>query len=349
MVILIIISNAGIGGAQRVAMNLAAWMNRQEDVRAEIIALSHTFGETYDIPNLIQLNGKKITSQLRNEINRLKADAVISMGVPMSIYTVPACFGTKAKHIVSERNDPKHFAGKISVKIISRALMRLADGFVFQTEDAKKYYRITDNRKTAVIHNPLANVESIPYKSVSGKKELVTAGRLVSQKNQRLLIEAFNTIHEAHPEYKLTIWGEGPERGRLEELVAKLGLEGEVNLPGAVSDILDKISESAIFVLPSDFEGMPNALMEAMAEGLPCISTACPCGGPEEIIEDHLNGILIPVGDKKALEKALFEIIEDETLALTIGNNALNIRESHNIDIISNRWLEFIKNIVKGQ
>ncbi|NLZ94893.1 MAG: glycosyltransferase family 4 protein, partial [Bacteroidales bacterium] len=118
---------------------------------------------------------------------------------------------------------------------------------------------------------------------------------------------------------------------------------------GAVSDVLNRMSSSEVFVLPSNFEGMPNALMEAMAVGLPCISTACPCGGPEEIIKDHVNGILVPVGDKKALENALLEVIENKELALTIGNNALNIRESHSVDIISDRWLTFIKSIVKGK
>ena len=159
------------------------------------------------------------------------------------------------------------------------------------------------------------------------------------------MIEAFAEVHQRHPEYRLVIYGEGPERKLLEELVKRLGLQELCQLPGATNEVLEKIYSVSLFVLPSDFEGMPNALMEAMSLGLPCISTDCPCGGPRELIRDGENGLLVPVGDKAALVTAMEKLINDRDMALRMSKKALEIRNTHSMDAICKRWLEFFRDV----
>ena len=348
MRILIVISNASVGGAQRVAINLCDWLKKQQDVDVGILSLSKAAGKVYDIPGLIELKGKSITKQLKKLIKEKEIEVLISMGVPMALYTAPACWGTKTKHIISERNDPRHFAGKSYVRILSRLLMRTADGFVFQTEDARKFYHMEDSPRATVIHNPLMDAANIPIVSDNPEKTIVTAGRLVPQKNHELLIRSFAELSDAFPDYNLVIWGEGPDRRKLETLVNELQIGKRVSLPGITSEVQKKYASSSLFVLSSDFEGMPNALMEAMAVGLPCISTDCPCGGPGELVADGENGLLVPVGDKEAMKNAISKLLLNKEQAKKMGYHAMNIRSTHAIDSISEQWLAFCNKILRS-
>ena len=255
------------------------------------------------------------------------------MGVPLALYTVPAIMGLGVKHVISERNDPAHFAGKKTTRIFSRLLMRFADGFVFQTRKAQDYYSKSIRKRSVVIHNPLYDVPKIAIERGHKRKEIVSVGRLNKQKNQRLLISAFADIYKTYPAFKLIIYGEGPERQSLEQYIKDLNL--------------DKIRDSYMFVMTSDFEGMPNALMEAMSLGLPCISTDCPCGGPSELIVDKKNGRLVPVGDKNALSNVMRKLIENEEDAEKIGTEAKTICDTHSIDRICMKWYNFFERIVK--
>ena len=168
------------------------------------------------------------------------------------------------------------------------------------------------------------------------------------QKNHRLLLEAFLRIHDEIPDYKLIIYGEGPERAHLESFIEENNMESYVQLPGSTQDIIEKIKRSCLFVLPSDFEGMPNALMEAMSVGLPCISTDCPCGGPAALINSGINGILIPLGDTEELVKQIRIVTKDHGYAKKLGNNAFQINETHSIDTIGRQWADYISSIIKG-
>jgi glycosyltransferase involved in cell wall biosynthesis len=221
------------------------------------------------------------------------------MGVPGALFDVPACVGLGIKHIISERNDPAHFGGSTITRIVSRLLMRKANGFVFQTKDAQAFYGGEIAKHSVIIPNPLFIGDDYPDTQYVGEREetIVTTGRLNKQKNHPLLIRAFKRIAVEFPEYKLIIYGEGPERQNDEALISELGLQERVLLPGTINDVPAKIYKSSLYVLSSDFEGMPNALMEAMALGLPCISTDCPCGGPRELIYKGYIGMLVPVDD----------------------------------------------------
>ena len=349
MKVMIVISNSGVGGSQRVAMHLAHWLEESSCHSCEIVALKPPVGEAFDMSSFKfkEITTNRTIVELRSLIKLSKPDVLLSMGVPMCIYTVPACLFTRTKHIISERNDPSHFAGKRIIKFFSRLLIRLGDGYVFQTSEAQRYYGRRIASKSIVIANPLFHIELMPEKEYSRErdKNIVTVGRLNKQKNHLLLIEAFSKIANKYPEYKLTIWGEGKERPVLEKNIRDMELENKVLLPGSTDNVFQKIYNAAMFVLPSDFEGMPNALMEAMALGLPCISTNCPCGGPKDLIKDMENGMLVPVGNAKLLADAMEKFIIDKDSAYKMGHKAIEIRQDYAPDMICIEWMRFFEKV----
>ena len=218
-----------------------------------------------------------------------------------------------------------------------------ADGIVFQTPEAKACFSEKIQNKSVIIPNMVNEIFYSTAKKAN-RKNVVTAGRLSSGKNHKLLIEAFAKI-KGNGADDLVIYGEGELRSALEEMVRQRGLDGRVFLPGAVTDVAGMLSAAKLFVLSSDYEGMPNALMEAMAMGLPCISTDCPCGGPHMLIEDGKDGLLVPVNDAEALAQAIQTLLQDEALADGLGANAQTKLKKCDPATIAGKWLEYIKQI----
>lgn len=342
-----------LGGTQRVCYNLINWLINNTDSEVHLIICSgRTLKDEYDLSNIPHsiVSGRLFNkiSRIRRDIKRIEPDILVTMGVPNALYDVPACTGLGIKHIISERNDPAHFGGRTITRIISRFMMRKADGYVFQTKAAQAFYGGNIAKRSVIISNPLFIGDNCPDIQYIGerKKVIVTTGRLNKQKNHPLLIRAFKEIADEFPDYMLIIYGEGPERQNDEILIQELGLQERVLLPGTIDNVPEKIYKSSLYVMSSDFEGMPNALMEAMALGLPCISTDCPCGGPKELIENDINGVLVPVDDEDALAVAMRKILSDETFAVEIGKKAMNIREELSTDKICKKWYEYFKNII---
>ena len=336
------------GGAERVTVYLAEYLARN-GVACDIIT-ERVYDHEYDVPNgvnricLSRGNYFSKVHELRKLIKQSGADVLLVMAVPNCIYASLAALGLKIRVVVSERNDPANFLGKPAVKHLSRFLMKFAHGFVFQTNDAKAYYAKKLSGRGTVIPNPLFTDSLPPAYEGEREKNIVSAGRLVPQKNQKMLIDAFSIFSKDHPDFSLTIYGEGALRGALETQARELGLDGKVFLPGNVSDLLQRTKSSAAFVMSSDFEGMPNALIEAMAIGLPCISTDCPCGGPGELINNGENGLLVPVGDTAALSDALKKLVDNPQLSEKIQKNAPSIRERLDSDLIGKAWLDYLEN-----
>ncbi|MGI6264931.1 MAG: glycosyltransferase [Acutalibacteraceae bacterium] len=349
----IIVSDISSGGAQRVAIGLSAWLN-EHDCQADVLALRSSSKHQYDTDGVsfVSLEAlypqMKIGRRLRAQVMKENYDVCVVMGVPMCVYVIPALRGLKTKIVVSERNDPRHFHGKRITKWLSRRLMRRADGFVFQTPDALAFYQKKLRGPAQVIPNPLtADLPTADGRDKDkAERRVVTAGRLVAQKNHRLLIEAFAKAAKKTDGIGLTVFGEGSLLPQLRQWAQTCGVADRVSFPGAVDDLPEKIRDAALFVLSSDFEGMPNALMEAMAMGLPCVSTDCPCGGPRELIQDGVNGLLVPVNDADRLAQAITRLMEDRALARSLGENARRVRDDYGMDVIAGRWLAFLQSVM---
>lgn len=277
---------------------------------------------------------------IKRYVKLINPDIVFSFLSIVNIYTCVSLSCTNYKLIVCERNDPERDPPNLIKRKIRNLVYKFADGIVFQTIMAKNYFPIIIQKKSVVIPNPI--MKGLPeHHSGEREKRIVAIGRLEEQKNYPLLIKTFAELINDYPDYTLDIFGEGNQKGFLEMFVKELGLEKHVNFRGFVHDVHEKIKCASMFVLTSDYEGMPNALMEAMALGLPCISSDCPCGGPTTLIENGENGFLFPVGDQERLYTYMKKLLEDNYLTEKISRNAVGIRENHQLTQIAEKWLSF--------
>ena len=245
--------------------------------------------------------------------------------------------------LASERNDPSRM--NTLIKVLIKRLIHRADGVIFQTQDALEWYKLyLKKAKTVIIPNAINRdfLNAKPYDTNKRREIIASVGRLTEQKNYKLLIKAFAVIKRDYSNYELIIYGEGNQRAELLELAKMLNVSEHVKLPGYVNNISDRLQEVSMFVLSSNYEGIPNALIEAMCLGIPCIATDCPVGGPKSLIKDRENGILIPVNNQNEMVNAIKLIINNKTLAKTIGDNARAIINDLSPDIIYNKWEEFI-------
>ena len=161
-----------------------------------------------------------------------------------------------------------------------------------------------------------------------------------------MLIRAFINVHQKHPDYDLKIYGGDSFDGTkeiLEQIIEENEAGAYVHLMGA-SDSLEKdMADAALFAFTSDWEGLPNALMEAMALGLPIVATDCPCGGPRTIMTHEEDGLLIPIKDQQALEDGINRLIEDRALAERLGRQARKIAQKANADAVFEQWQDYIE------
>ncbi len=345
------------GGAERVTCNLANYLVKKGH-QVEILTMSET-KESYELDNkvkvktLLTLNERK--TKIWNTLIRLpkfwsylrhnKNDVYIVMLPKTIIMLLVFKWMTKAKVIASERSNPAAYP-KVITKLLRKYAPK-ADGFVFQTEEASEWYRDTlEKNKIKIIPNAINPAFVRPRYAGPKRKVIAGAGRLHEQKNFALLIKAFAIIAPDFTDYNLIIYGIGDKKKELDNLVADYNLQNRVFFPGNIQNIAEEMEKNSIFVLSSNYEGMPNALMEAMALGLPCISTDCPVGGPRFLINNDVNGILVPVGDAKSLANAMKELLENPGKATLLGNNAFEIARQLTADKVYGQWEVFIKAVV---
>lgn len=359
MKLCLFISSLYGGGSERVTCNLASFLARRGH-EVEILTMSET-ETSYELDSkvktnsLLPLNNRKGTiwntlirfPRLWKYMLQTKQDAYIVMLPRTMILLLMFRWMTRAKIVAAERVDPAAYSVRMAKRLKMYAIK--ADGFVFQTEDAKAWYGDSVRKvKTAIIPNAINPSFIRPQYQGVRNKVIAGAGRLSDQKNFSLLINAFSLIANDFPEYNLIIYGEGGNRQDLEKQVEELGLTHRVSLPGNIQNIAETMEKHSLFVLSSDFEGMPNALMEAMALGLPCISTDCPCGGPRFLIKNGINGFLVPVGDVEAMANAIRVVLSNPIESRKIGMNGALIKESLNPDAIYSTWESFIVNVIHG-
>lgn len=279
--------------------------------------------------------------KLRKLVKRERPDVVLAMPEKVNVWTVLFLLGLRTPVVVSERNDPRRHPESRLKRLLRRILYPFAQGFIFQTEDAANYFSPAIRKRGVVLPNPL-ETSRLPAPRFQGRsKTVIGAGRLNRQKNFPLLLAAFRKFYQTHPDWTLVLYGEGEERGSLLALAEGLP-EGAVALPGQTDKLPEKLGNCGMFVLSSDFEGMPNVLIEAMAVGTPSIATDCPVGGCRALVESGVNGILIPVGEKEALVDAMTRLAEDPGFAQSLGQAAAKVRARLDAGVISEEWRRYL-------
>ncbi|MCD7847906.1 MAG: glycosyltransferase [Oscillospiraceae bacterium] len=257
-----------------------------------------------------------------SNLHRLMKENEIDIVVPFSpIPAEDACFaslGLKTRFINTVRNNPWVYPDSKFGRMRRDFFVKKADFCVFQTEEQKKYF---DKYKlnSQIIYNPVSEEFLSVNREYRAVRRAVTLGRLESQKNHAMLVNAFALSNNDN--LVLEIYGEGSEKTNLENLIERLGMKEKVLLKGRTNNPIDVLSKADLFILSSDYEGMPNALIEAMATGLPCISTNCPTG-PAQLIQTGTNGILVPVNDIDEMKNAINFVALDQLKAQEIGKNA---------------------------
>ena len=357
------INSLGKGGAERVVSLLAGEFSKNG---IEVVVATEWYSEEeYELNSKTKRihvglsesdeKASRMTKQwirirnLRRAIVEEKPDVVLSFCIKANYRAMMATLGAKIPVIVSVRNDPKiHYVGKVNT-VMNKLFMNKAAGCVFQTEEAKEFFDDVLQEKSIIICNPV-NEKYLHAKRKEVKKKIVCVGRLVAQKNQMLLINAFEKILEKHNDYDLYLYGDGSDDECKEELLQYVNnsrlLRNHIHFMGLSSTLEKDMADAAMFVLPSNYEGMPNALMEAMALGLPVISTDCPCGGSRYWIEPGITGQLVPVKNVKSMAQAMEYYILNPQEAEKMGAKARQRLQEATLDKIYEQWQQYILRIL---
>lgn len=336
------------GGSERVMSVLANELSKRNKV--EIICLSGK-ESFYPICNNVKLvfledkYGKSLLKKFLWLSKNIHSDSlVIPFMVNVYIFTLTALMFKKVKIIVSERNDPK--THPVFIRILRKILIWRAQRVVVQTQDIANYFPHLMREKIGIIYNPIS--DKYIWKSglkADKKKVIITVGRLSPQKNHVMLINAFAKVSEKYPEYQLHIYGEGEIRRKTETYIKKKGLDEKVILKGRCNNLGEVLPHAEIFAMSSNYEGMSNALIEAMYVGIPVVTTAV--SGTKELIEDGINGFVVPIEDEKAFAEALMKLVEDNTLREQFAEKEVEIINKVQPSIILKQWETIIKDVWK--
>lgn len=251
------------------------------------------------------------------------------------------------KVIISDRGDPEQSVSSRTDMAFFDLMFKKADHMVFQSPDVRQWYRDRFGLTGTIIFNPIKPDLPNPYIG-ERKKKIVNFCRISSQKNLHLLVNAFDIFYQTHTDYELYIIGDAVGNGiegymeSVEALISQKDSKDKIYIQPAMHSIHTEILDYDMFVSSSDFEGMSNSMLEAMAIGLPTICTDCPAGGARAVIRDHENGILTPVGDADAMAKAMAEVADDPDLAQKLSQNGVKIRKTQSVDKIINQWMELL-------
>lgn len=337
------------GGAQRVAVELSRYFV-QHGYRFTV-CITKENRLAYDLPEGVELvlacnEGRNDavgqTFAIRRIAKRFPRAKFLSFMPNQNLMTIAACVGLPNDVYVSVRNVPaEDFNGNRTLGYIrNRAYVRAA-GVIFQLQSQKISFPRYIQERGRVIPNPLSPL--LPEACHGARRNVITtSGRLVEQKNHEMTLRAFSLLHKVRPSLRLEIFGIGPREESLKQLAESLGIEGCVDFKGFSKQAVEAICSSRAFVLSSKFEGMPNALIESMAMGVPSVATRCGGGGAEEFITDGVNGRLVEIDDDKALANALLRILDDEGYANELSRNAIKVRELLSADRVGGQWESFI-------
>ena len=357
MQVCFIIGAMNFSGAEKVLSLVAEGIkNNGHDV--SVVLVDKKYGEK-EIQKGISTYGVKSTGgkisriinrwkHIRYVVKEINPDVVVSFGSVCNVNTIPALAGLSYPIVVCERNDPVFDPRKKGERAIRWLLYHFADGYVFQTEKISQYFRkICKNKNTAIIPNPIID-SGIRWDVSKSEKRIVTVARLDNyQKDQITMFKAFDIFHNLHPDYKLEVFGSGPDEGKYREYLSDRGWDDFIRLKGKTNDPISEIRTASIFLLTSKYEGMPNALMEALSIGIPCVSTNCGGGGAEYLMSLCEYPVeLAPVGNAEIIAKELSDLVENKELLIRLSEAGLKINTFLEKGKIIKQWTDYLGKVV---
>lgn len=364
MNIALVISTLGAGGAERV-MTLMANHWAVQGHSPTLITLDSAGRDFYPVHHGVRRVGLGLLGDsaglcqatvgnlrrvlgLRTAIRKSKPDVVVSFIEKTNVLTLLSTMGLAIPVVVSERIDPRYHDVERLWSFLRWAIYRRAAALVVQTNGLRDWAeQFVDRRAVCVISNPLMQQGSAALgvgQHAGTGRTVVAMGRLVTQKGFDILINAFARCASEHPEWNLIIIGEGPERKRLEEIADHLNIGSRVRFTGRLTNPLEVLRKADLFVLSSRYEGFPNALIEAMACGLPVISTDCP-SGPREIIRDGVDGVLVSANNIAELAVAMDRLMGDELERQRLSSRAVEISDRLGIERVMGLWDELLHGV----
>ena len=351
--ILFVVPSFSNGGAERVVTVLASTL-AEMDVDTHCIVYyqapnEYPYSEKIKVQYLAgkgeasyqALGLKQKISALARMIEEIHPSYIIPFLPQVGFHVVLATLGKKYRIVQTVRNNPRTDPEQGYFRKIRDFLVACSWRSFVQNQEQLDYYPKFLHKKIEIIPNPVSNQFfkcEHEYRGVV--KEVVAMGRLSAQKNFTMIINAAKQIHVNHPDVHFSIYGEGPLKEELQAAIDANNLRNIVTLKGRTTNAATALDSADLFILSSNYEGMPNALLEAMAVGLPCISTNCPTG-PADMIDNDVNGKLIQVNDVDGLVKAIEEYMQMGTDCSKIGRKAKAfVAHNYSEDVIAHRFLQ---------
>lgn len=344
-----IVYSGSCGGAERVVSRLCDFLSAR-DFECSIVMFSqkNDFFKNEKVKILqLSINRKsKINKffdsicKLRKTIKKEKPDTIVSFLDYQNICVILANRFLPSKLIVSERNDPMQRSRVI--RFLCNYFYRFADKVVFQSQYSKECYSKVIQNKSVIISNPLpCDMTSIYHYKGFDSTTIITASRLDKQKNIPLLINSMIKLHQFHPNFKLKIFGTGPLYQEMSYLILQNKANEYISLEGFSNHVCEEMQNARLFVLSSNYEGVSNAMLEALAIGVPVISTKTK-GGAISYIKDGDNGYLVECGDIDNLFQLMKYLIDNPLICERIHNNSIKINSVLSINIIGNQWINIL-------
>lgn len=345
------------GGAERVMCELCnALAERGHEVH--LITQEEQKGETYTLSSKVIMKNTSVKNQIRGlrgilrnrKLHKLlktnQYDVAISFMTEMNILSIIAAKFTKVPIVISERVDPKVYSGTL-IGALRALFYPHANGFVFQTDEAMRYFSPKIQSDASVIPNPL--IDGLDEKTdYAMSHKIVAVGRLSKQKNYPFMIRAFSEFLKSHPNYSLEIFGAGSLQCDLEQLSRELKCNDSIKFMGIREDVHKYMRSADMYLMTSDYEGISNALAEAMAIGLPVVSTDCSGGGAAFLVKNGESGYLINCGDLDEFVSKMRLLANDEKLRCTMGTSAKRVRNLLDKDVIFNQWEKYLQRVASA-
>ena len=356
--IALFISSLQKGGSERVMVNLAEYLNaegfqvtlvtqyRGNDEYSLIPAVKRFFSEIDDSKGGRIINFIRRFLKLRAIWKQEKPDLILSFIGKNNIMAVVTSRFLGIPVVVSVRGEPIEEYYTDNMRHQAKKTFRHAAGIIMQTKESMNFFPENMQKKITLLPNPLNPSFTRPLFEGQREKRIVTVGRMDENKNHKMLINAFAKIHEEFFDFTLQIYGNGECKNALQQQIDMLNLQDVATLPGTVGNVADAIQNASLFVLTSYSEGMPNTIMEAMALGIPCISTDCVNGGPRALITDGVNGLLIPVGDEEALVRAMTDLLSHPDILQNMSNKAFELQDRYHPDKVNRQWKEYLEGVM---